>query len=76
MPKIWHIIHTKNKERGIIKFDDAKDKRAMRVNAQQRLLILLKIRLNNMKIAKNDAIIAKNNAIIAKLMAEEKAEKK
>lgn len=40
----------------------------MRVNAQQRLLILLKIRLNNMKIARNDAIIAK-------LMAEEKAEK-
>lgn len=40
----------------------------MRVNAQQRLLILLKIRLNDMK-------IARNNAIIAKLMAEEKAEK-
>lgn len=47
----------------------------MRVNAQQRLLILLKIRLNNMKIARNDAIIARNNAIIAKLMAEEKSEK-
>ena len=47
----------------------------MRVNAQQRLLILLKIRLNNMKIARNDAIIARNNAIIAKLMAEEKEEK-
>ena len=47
----------------------------MRVNAQQRLLILLKIRLNNMKIARNDAIIARNNAIIAKLMTEEKAEK-
>lgn len=40
----------------------------MRANAQQRLLILLKIRLNDMK-------IARNNAIIAKLMAEEKAEK-
>lgn len=48
----------------------------MRANAQQRLLILLKIRLNNMKIARNDAIIARNNAIIAKLMAEETAEKK
>lgn len=48
----------------------------IRVNAQQRLLILLKIRLNNMKIARNDAIIARNNAIIAKLMTEEKAEKK
>ena len=47
----------------------------MRVNAQQRLLILLKIRLNNMKIARNDAIIARNNAIIAKLMAEEKGAK-
>lgn len=47
----------------------------MRINAQQRLLILLKIRLNNMKIARNDAIIARNNAIIAKLMAEEKSEK-
>ena len=47
----------------------------MRVNAQQRLLILLKIRLNNMKIARNDAIITKNKAIIAKLMAEETAEK-
>lgn len=47
----------------------------MRVNAQQRLLILLKIRLNNMKITRNDAIIARNNAIIAKLMAEEKSEK-
>ena len=47
----------------------------MRVNAQQRLLILLKIRLNDIKIARNNAIIARNNAIIAKLMAEEKAEK-
>lgn len=47
----------------------------MRVNAQQRLLILLKIRLNDIKISRNNAIIARNNAIIAKLMAEEKAEK-
>lgn len=47
----------------------------MRVNAQQRLLILLKIRLNDIKIARNNAIIARNNAIIAKLMEEEKAEK-
>ena len=40
----------------------------MRVNAQQRLLILLKIHLNDMK-------IARNNALIAKLLAEERRQK-
>lgn len=40
----------------------------MRINVQQRLLLLLKIHLNDMK-------IARNNAIIAKLLAEKEAEK-
>ena len=47
----------------------------MRVNAQQRLLILLKIHLNEMKIEENNKKIVRNNAIITKLLAEKEAEK-
>ena len=46
----------------------------MRVNAQQRLLILLKIHLNEMKIEENNKKIVRNNAIITKLLAEKEAE--
>lgn len=47
----------------------------MRVNAQQRLLILLKIHLNEIKIEENNKKIVRNNAIITKLLAEKEAEK-